>query len=742
MSDQVKFEIVVSANNAVKALGNFSKAVNKAVNSSTTALAKLDKSMDKIAANMRTMNSMKMTGFASGLKEANVQARALEKRMKSINANSQKAGSSGGRRGGGGGRMGGRMMNGAMGMLGGLGAYNFIGMVTGAMGSGMEFESKMTDIKGILENTEQGYDGLGKKIREVGKDSAFTINQMAGAAKFMAMSGMQKGGISGSLSSVSNLGMVGNMSVDRSADIMTNIMMSMGIDPSGEGQSGAVADVITGVMTKSNVGIEEIGQSMAYVGNIAAQTGRSVTETAVAIGILGDNGIKGSRAGTNLRQMFLRLAAPTKKGGEMIKNMKLQLYELGENGHRQLKPIEELLAMFNKSGAGLTEYKEIFGIRGAAAFSALASGAKKYSDVLKEINENGGGLTDRLAKRKMATTQGKILVMKSNWEDLGISMMDKVRPALNFVVDGLTKLFSKLGSNKKFLEAVENTANFLASSMRVAYEVIKFLFNFIMDNSSVIVTAIGLITLALSGMAIAGGIAALANPFVAWLATATALIVLLDQVEKRGTGSRERSDRLDQMGRQTKKIWNLYANTDLSEIGSESWKAQRDEAARLFANADNKDGDAFYRDIGTRRQQSSSGKVESPYKNDKTSSEILLEKIKKLTMGLVAPKGSDAEKLLTALAKIETKTKANLGGITGGTKQGDGQDTLANSSPLSSVANEMSRSIVVNIHDGLLHVEHQYIGSSNGELGTDDIERQLSDALVHIVQDYELGMSN
>lgn len=737
MGDSVSFDILFKTSSAEADLKKFATTVDRIIGGVEKKFSKLDTVTTRLVKNMRVLGNNKFTGFNKGLQSANKQMSMLEKKMRKLNSMS-----GGGGKGGGGGN---RFVSGAMGLMGGVGMYSLMGMIGGIPKAGMDFESKMTDIKGILNITGDAYNKLGSKIKAVGKDSTFTITQMAGAAKYMAMAGMKGDAIGGSLKSVSNLAMVGGMDVDSSADIMTNIMTSMGIDPSKSGQSSAVADVITGVMTKTNVGIQEIGQSMAYVGGIASQTGQSMTDTAVAIGILGDAGIKGSRAGTNMRQMFLKLAAPTAKASKMMEALNVSVYEIGQDGHRKLKPIGDLLDEFNKSGAGIAEFKEIFGVRGGAAFSALAAKATKYKNVLKEINENGGGISDKLAAAKMATTAGKTLVMQSNWENLSITLMEKVAPAYNYVLDGMTKLFEKLNNNEAFLEKVESAANFLAVSFRKAYEVGKFLFNLVLDNWSSVVTAIGLIATAMGGMALAGGIASLANPFVAWLATATALVVVLDQVSKRGTGSEERSDRLDQMGRQGKNLWDLYANTPMDQMGTPAWKKKRDETIRLLKNSDNKEGDAFYRDMagesGRWSKGDKDGNYPSPYKNDKSTTGKLLEQIRKATKDMVAPKGGDLDKLLTKLEKIESTTKVNLGGLITGTetKEGDVNGTL--SSPLTSVANQMSRSVVVNM-EALMKVEKQYIGTSGGELSTEDIQSQLAEALIHLVSDYELGMSN
>ena len=735
MSDSVSFDILFKTSSAEADLKKFATSVDRIIGGVEKKFSKLDKVTTRLVKNMRVLGNNKFTGFNKGLQSANKQMAMLEKKMRKINSMS-----GGGRRGGGGGN---RFVSGAMGLMGGVGMYSLMGMVGGIPKAGMEFESKMVDIKGILGITGDAYGKLGLRIKEVGKESTFTITQMAGAAKYMAMAGMKGDAISGSLGSVSNLAMVGGMDVESSADIMTNIMTSMGIDPSKSGQSGAVADSITGVMTKTNVGIQEIGQSMAYVGGIASQTGQTMTETAVAIGILGDNGIKGSRAGTNMRQMFLKLAAPTTKASEMMKNLGVTVTEIGKNGKLKLKPMSELLGEFKDSGAGIAEFKEIFGVRGGAAFSALVGNAEKYNRVLKEIRETGGGVTDRLAEQKMATTAGKTLVMKSNWENLSITLMEKVAPAYNYVLDGMTKLFDKLNNDEDFLQKVEDAANFVAVALRKLYEVLKWVFNLINDNWSTIVMGAGAITTALMGMAAWGAIASLANPFVAWTAAAVGLVVILDQIAQSmptTDGMKSTlSDRAELFGRGASTLWQgvkeslgMYG-TSGGKLGKglgDMYAAGEFDGSKVTDRLHNPNGLVF---DGVAGADTKGAKPKSLHDQMFGG---LSEKLK----DLIAPKGGDLDNLIKALADIESNTKINLGGGTDTTtKEGDADGTL--SSPLTSVANQMSRSVVVNIQN-LMNVEHQNINASGSTLSTEDIQTQLAEALIYVVRDTELGLSN
>ena len=722
--DKVKFDILINATPAQKALMDFAKTVTKVV-------TKVNGQLKSISTNLNSVNKTSMGGFNKGITSANKNLSTLEKRMRKISSMAKGGrGSSGGAN---------RFISGGMGLMGGYATFGLMGMLGGAVDSGNKFESGIADIKGILANAEGGFGNLEDKIRSVGRTSAFTITQMGEAAKFMAQAGMGSSAIGNSLGAVSNLGMVGNLDVGKSADIMTNIMASMGIDSK---QSTAVTDILTSTSTNTNTNIKMLGQSFAYVGNIAAQTGTSINETAAAIGILGDAGIQGSRAGTNLRQMFLRLAAPTAAGSDQIEKLGLSLYRVGKDGHRALKPLSEIMDQFRGTDAGIEEFKDIFGVRGGAAFGALISGAEKYKKVLEKI-AGSGGLTDQLAGKKMATTAGKTLVMKSVWEDLSITLMEKVRPAYNYVIEGITKMLDKLQHNKKFLQIVENVANGLAIGLRAAYHIIKFLFNFIVDNWSGIVAAISAIATVMGVLAIKSAYVALANPFTAWMLSIAGVILLYNKLTKMlpstDVAKEHYAARWDQIkegaGDQWKAMIGGFTGKDSSEMAAKA-SGGVGKVLGAFAGKDEFEQKRY-------DAMSYADKFKYIERREKagTLNDDILGDITGNLRGLIAPKGSSQEKLLTLLETMSSTTKVNLGvGITGGTNEGDGLDTLSKASPLTSNGNEFQRSVIVNI--GSLVENVNINGGLSSSEATSQIETQVSEVFIKVVSDFELGLSN
>ena len=723
--DKVKFDILINATPAQKALMDFAKTV-------TNVVSKVDKQLKGINTDLSKLNGKSLGGFNKSITTTNKKLGTLEKRMRKINSMVSKGkGAAGG---------GNRFVSGGMGLLGGYATFGLMGMLGGAVDSGNKFESGMADIKGILAHAEGGFGSLDTQIREVGRTSAFTITQMGEAAKFMAQAGMGSGAIGNTLGAVSNLGMVGNLGVGKSADIMTNIMAAMGIDSS---QSTAVTDILTATSTNTNTNISMLGQSFAYVGNIAAQTGTSINETAAAIGILGDAGIQGSRAGTNLRQMFLKLAAPTTKGKETIEALGLSLYRIGKDGHRALKPMTEILDQFKGTDAGLEEFKDIFGVRGGAAFGALINGAEKYKKVLEKI-AGSGGLTEQLAEKKMATTAGKTLVMKSVWEDLSITLMDKVRPAYNFVITGITKLLDKMQNSKKFLSFVEGAANGIAVAMKAAYYIAKFLFNFIIDNSDFLIKLLAAVTAGMVAFGIASAAASLASPFTVMLIEAAALLIIADKISNHFSDPLKLSQRADvnKVQKEADLLRKSHA-AGTSGLNRDQYVSAQDTLQKRAMALNELSEDQLISRYWAKEKFPNKkysdltfDQVASLSKN-RPETQGILDKAMAAGKSLVAPKGSAQEKLLKQLETVTSGVNVNLG--RGTVKEGDAIGTMASATPLTSAKNEMSRSVIVNMNSLVENVNIN--GGLSSSETTTQIETQVADVFTKVVRDFELGMS-
>ncbi|MCY7297414.1 phage tail tape measure protein, partial [Alteromonas sp. a30] len=213
-------------------------------------------------------------------------------------------------------------------------------------------------------------------------------------------------------------------------------------------QMPKVADVLTATLTRSNVDLRMLGETMTYVAPIASKFGASIEEASALAGMLGNVGIQGSMAGTAMRTMYNNIASHT----PAIK----ALEELGiqsrlEDGNMRALPeiLSEIAEKTESMGAGqqLEIFKLIAGKEAGAAFAELVSQSgsaeiSKFMQVLKGAN----GEAARIAAQMADNTAGDIKAMQSAWEGLSISIASTNTSPLRQMIQGVTRIISRVNT--------------------------------------------------------------------------------------------------------------------------------------------------------------------------------------------------------------------------------------------------------------------------------------------------------
>ena len=182
----------------------------------------------------------------------------------------------------------------------------------------MDFDSQMSKVKAISGTSEEGFESLRAKAREMGATTQFSASQAAEALTYMAMAGWKDKQMIDGLDGVMNLAAASGEDLATTSDIVTDAITAFGL---GAEDSSHFADVLAKASSNSNTNVAMMGETFKYVAPIAGTLNYSVEDTAVAIGLMANSGIKASQAGTSLRMGLTRLASPTKQvrqGMEML----------------------------------------------------------------------------------------------------------------------------------------------------------------------------------------------------------------------------------------------------------------------------------------------------------------------------------------------------------------------------------------------------------------------------------------
>ncbi len=377
-----------------------------------------------------------------------------------------------------------------------------VGIGTAAVKTAAQFDSNMSEVKAISSATGEQFTQLRNKAIEMGAKTKYSASESAQAFKYMAMAGWDTKDMINSISGVMNLAAASGEDLASVSDIVTDAMTAFGLSADGTTKvikngltvevSNAThfADVLAQASRKSNTNVAMMGETFKYVAPVAGALGYSVEDTAVAIGLMANSGIKASQAGTTLRTLLTNMAKPTdtmqaamdylgvslettdgkmKSFSEVMQDLRKSFGQCKMPMDTFKKKLAEIEAQhesgeltekkYNAAVEDLT--KKAYGAEGAlkANLAASLAGTQGMSGLLAIVNatdEDFQGLTDSVnncdgTSQEMADTMndnlnGAFTLLKSAVESALISIGDRFTPTIRKLAEYITTLVEKFNS--------------------------------------------------------------------------------------------------------------------------------------------------------------------------------------------------------------------------------------------------------------------------------------------------------
>lgn len=293
-----------------------------------------------------------------------------------------------------------------------LNGYAMYGFLKSELTKAVEYTNIMTSAQSILRvadndltTFENRFTKMALYVRKIGVETKFTAVEVAGAVKYLSMAGMGIDAINASIRPIVNLALIGDNDVSQIADLATNIQTGYDIKNTS---MGSVADILASTVSRSNVNVMEMAESYKMAAGYMRMAGVEFTESAAAIGILGNMGVKGTMAGTSLRAMATRFAKPTRESQKVLDRLGIKFTEYRDIYGKQvekLRPLADIFEDLNKKGATVGDMQAIFGkIGGNAAMMFV----RNYDQLRTLTVQNRGshGISSELAKVKQDNTKG------------------------------------------------------------------------------------------------------------------------------------------------------------------------------------------------------------------------------------------------------------------------------------------------------------------------------------------------
>ena len=325
---------------------------------------------------------------------------------------------------------------------------------------GLDFDASMSKVQSLtrLDKNNPELEALREQARQLGASTQFTAGQSADAQGFLAMAGFNPQAIRAAMPGMLALAKAGDSELADTADIASNILTGFNLQAD---DMGRVGDVLVGAFTRSNTNLQMLGETMKYVGPVAAGVGQDIETMAAMAGKLGDAGIQGSMGGTALRAIISRLAAPPKMAADALDALGISAKDAQGNMRDMPTVLTELYEKTKNLGSA--EQSGFFkAIAGEEAFSALQvlvgqAGTGSLQSFIATL-KNAQGEAEQTAKVMADNMRGDLDALNSAWEDLGIQLQEQQDGPLRSITQGIT---SVIGSVKTWVK--ENPA--LASQL-------------------------------------------------------------------------------------------------------------------------------------------------------------------------------------------------------------------------------------------------------------------------------------
>lgn len=302
---------------------------------------------------------------------------------------------------------------------------------------GMDFDSQMSTVAAISGATGEELEILRAKAQEMGATTAFSATESAQAMEYMAMAGWKTTDITNGLAGVMNLAAASGEDLATVSDIVTDAMTAFGMSAE---ESTHFSDVLAQTASNANTNVGMMGETFKYVAPVAGSLGYNVEDTAAAIGLMANSGIKASQAGTALRTLMTNMANPTDKMAAAMDTLGISLTD----SSGEMKSFAEITEDLRNGFSGLTEEQKastaanLAGKEGMSGLLAIVNASeedyKKLTDSIKDCS----GASEKMAEIRLDNLEGDVTLFKSALEGAQIAISDKLTPVLRNLVKKAT----------------------------------------------------------------------------------------------------------------------------------------------------------------------------------------------------------------------------------------------------------------------------------------------------------------
>lgn len=319
------------------------------------------------------------------------------------------------------------------------------GLGIAAVKTAADFDSAMSQVAAVSGATGDDLQALRDKAREMGEKTKFSASEAAEAMNYMAMAGWKTEDMLGGLDGIMNLAAASGEDLATTSDIVTDALTAFGLSAS---DSSHFADILAAASSNANTNVSMMGETFSYCAPIAGALGFTAEDTAEAIGLMANAGIKSSQAGTALRTIMNNLTGEVKISGAALGDVTIAT----TNADGSMRSLSDVLADCRTAFSGLSESEKanaaesLVGKNAMSGFLALMNAAPADIDKLSNAINNCDGAAENMANVMQDNLSGQLTILMSQLQELAISFGEILMPAVRSIVTKIQAFVDKLNS--------------------------------------------------------------------------------------------------------------------------------------------------------------------------------------------------------------------------------------------------------------------------------------------------------
>lgn len=316
---------------------------------------------------------------------------------------------------------------------------------TAAVKTASDFDSAMSKVAAVSGATGDDFDQLRDKAREMGSKTKFLASEAAEAMNYMAIAGWKTNDMLSGIDGIMNLAAASGEDLATTSDIVTDALTAFGLTAA---DSGHFADVLAAASSNANTNISMLGESFKYCTPIAGALGFSCEDTAEALGLMANAGIKSTQSGTSMRSIMTALSGDVKFCSETFGEMEIAT----TNQDGSMRELSDILADCRVAFNQMTESEKasaaqaLVGKNAMSGFLALMNAAPQDIDKLSGAIANCDGTSLSMAETMQDNLGGQLTILKSQLEELAISFGEILMPVIREIATKIQAFIDKLNA--------------------------------------------------------------------------------------------------------------------------------------------------------------------------------------------------------------------------------------------------------------------------------------------------------